>query len=63
MNAVNENYRNLIEDLLAEKEELLKKLEAKGAHALQIKALRSEINRCKRVLAGKPYDRRKELKL
>ena len=58
MNTVNENYRNLIEDLLEEKELLLKKLETKGAHALQIKALRSEINRCKRVLEGKQYDRR-----
>ena len=58
MNTVNENYRNLIEDLLEEKESLLKKLETKGAHALQIKALRSEINRCKRVLEGKQYDRR-----
>ncbi len=54
----NNNYRNLIEDLLAEKEVVLKKLETKGAHALQIKALKSEINRCKRVLAGKPYNRR-----
>ena len=52
------NYRNLLEDLLAEKQALLKKLEAKGAHALQINALRSEIRRCQRVLAGKPYDRR-----
>ena len=59
---VNENYRNLIEDLLEEKEELLKKLEAKGAHALRINALRSEIRRCKRVLEGKPYDRRKNNK-
>lgn len=58
MDEVNKNYRNLIEDLLEEKEKLLKKLEAKGAHALQIKALRSEINRCKRVLEGKRYDRR-----
>lgn len=58
MNTVNENYRNLIEDLLTEKEELLKKLEAKGSHALRIKALRSEIHRCKRVLDGKQYDRR-----
>ncbi len=58
MNTVNENYRNLIEDLLEEKELLLKKFETKGAHALQIKALRSEINRCKRVLEGKQYDRR-----
>ena len=58
MNDVNVNYRNLIEDLLEEKETLLKKLEIKGAHALQIKALRSEINRCKRVLEGKQYDRR-----
>ena len=58
MNDVNTNYRNLIEDLLEEKEALLKKLETKGAHALQIKAVRSEINRCKRVLAGKQYDRR-----
>ena len=55
---VNQNYRNLIEDLLEEKEALLKKLETKGAHALQLKALRSEIGRCKRVLDGKPYDRR-----
>ena len=58
MNTINENYKNLIEDLLAEKEDLLKKLETKGAHALRIKALRSEINRCKRVLEGKQYDRR-----
>ena len=58
MNNANENYKNLIEDFLAEKEELLKKYESKGAHALQIKALKSEIKRCKRVLAGKPYDRR-----
>lgn len=58
MNDVNVNYRNLIEDFLEEKEALLKKLETKGAHALQIKALKSEINRCKRVLEGKPYDRR-----
>jgi chromosome segregation ATPase len=58
MDEVNKNYKNLIEDLLVEKEELLKKLESKGAHALRIKALRSEINRCKRVLAGKTYDRR-----
>ena len=57
-NTVNENYKNLIEDFLAEKEELLKKLEAHGAHALRIKALRSEIRRCKRVLEGKRYDRR-----
>ena len=53
-----DNYKNLIEDLLTEKEALLTKLEAKGAHALRIKALRSEISRCKRVLAGKPYERR-----
>lgn len=52
------NYRNLIEDLLTEKKSLLKKLESRGAHALQIKALKSEINRCQRVLDGKPYDRR-----
>lgn len=52
------NYRNLIEDLLAEKQALLRKLEAKGAHALQINSLRSEIRRCQRVLEGKPYDRR-----
>ena len=52
------NYRNLLEDLLAEKQALLKKLETKGAHALQINALRSEIRRCQHVLAGKPYDRR-----
>lgn len=58
MNEVNKNYKNLIEDLLEEKEALLKKFEAKGAHALKIKALRSEINRCRRVLEGKPYDRR-----
>jgi hypothetical protein len=58
MNTVNENYRNLIEDLLEEKELLLKKLETKGAHALRIKALRSEINRCRRVLEGKPYHRK-----
>ena len=44
MNDVNANYRNLIEELLEEKEALLK----------------SEISRCKRVLAGKPYDRRKD---
>ena len=54
---INENYKNLIEDLLEEKEALLKKLETKGAHALQIKALKSEIRRCKRVLEGKPYSR------
>lgn len=54
---INENYKNLIEDFLEEKEALLKKLETKGAHALQIKALRSEIKRCKRVLEGKPYSR------
>ena len=58
MSTVNENYRNLIEDLLYEKEELLKKLESKGAHALRINALRSEIRRCKRVLEGKPYTRK-----
>lgn len=58
MDTVNRNYRNLIEDLLEEKEALLRKLETKGAHALQINALRSEIRRCKRVLDGKPYDRR-----
>lgn len=58
MNTINENYKNLIEDLLTEKEELLKKLESKGAHALRIKSLRSEINRCKRVLEGKPYNKR-----
>jgi hypothetical protein len=52
------NYRNLVEDLLEEKTKLLAKLETKGAHALQINALRSEIRRCKRVLEGKPYDRR-----
>lgn len=57
MNDIN-SYRNLIEDLLAEKKALLRKLETKGAHALQINALRSEIRRCQRVLAGKPYDRR-----
>ena len=57
-NTVNENYKNLIEDFLEEKEVLLKKLESKGAHALKLKALKSEISRCKRVLAGKPYDRR-----
>ena len=60
MNTVNENYRNLIEDLLEEKEVLLKKLESKGAHALRINALRSEIRRCKRVLEGKQYDRKHE---
>ena len=54
---INENYKNLIEDLLEEKEALLKKFETKGAHALQIKALKSEIRRCKRVLEGKPYSR------
>ena len=62
MNTLNENYKNLIEDLLEEKEELLKKLETKGAHALRIKALKSEINRCKRVLEGKQYDRRSVIK-
>ena len=58
-NTINQNYRNLIEDFLEEKEALLKKLESRGAHALQIKALKSEIRRCKRVLEGKPYDRRR----
>jgi hypothetical protein len=58
MNDVNINYRNLIEDFLEEKELLLKKLETKGAHALRIKALKNEINRCKRVLEGKTYNRR-----
>lgn len=57
MNTEIQNYRNLIEDLLEEKELLLKKLEAKGAHAMRINALRSEIRRCKRVLEGKSYDR------
>jgi hypothetical protein len=52
------NYRNLIEDLLAEKKALLRKLESEGAHALRINSLRSEIRRCQRVLEGKPYDRR-----
>lgn len=61
MNTINENYRNLIEDLLEEKETLLKKLESKGAHAQRINALRSEIRRCKRVLEGKSYDRRKAM--
>ena len=56
---VNESYRNLIEDFLEEKEELLKKLESKGTHALRIKALKSEIRRCKRVLEGKRYDRKR----
>ncbi|MBO5828886.1 MAG: hypothetical protein J6R59_10615 [Paludibacteraceae bacterium] len=55
---VNESCRNLIEDFLEEKEELLKKLESKGTHALRIKALKSEIRRCKRVLEGKRYDRK-----
>ena len=54
-----QNYINLLEDLLVEKEALLTKLEAKGAHALQINSLRSEIRRIQRVLDGKPYDRRK----
>lgn len=54
-----QNYKNLLEDLLVEKENLLKKLETKGAHALQINALRSEIRRIQRVLDGKPYDRKK----
>lgn len=53
-----QNYINLLEDLLTEKTALLAKLEAKGAHALQINALRSEIRRIQRVLDGKPYDRR-----
>lgn len=53
-----DNYRNLLEDLLTEKTALLTKLETKGAHALQINALRSEIRRIQRVLDGKPYDRR-----
>ena len=57
-NGINQNYQNLIEDLIIEKENLLKKYEAKGAHALQIKALKSEINRCKLVLEGRPYNRR-----
>ena len=55
-----DSYKNLIEDLLEEKEALLTKLESKGAHALRIKALKSEIARCKQVLAGKPYERRKQ---
>lgn len=54
-----ENYRNLLEDLLIEKEALLTKLKTKGAHALQINSLRSEIRRIQRVLDGKPYDRKK----
>ena len=53
-----DNYRNLLEDLLTEKTALLAKLESKGAHALQINSLRSEIRRIQRVLDGKPYDRR-----
>lgn len=53
-----ESYRNLIEDFLEEKEELLKKLESRGTHPLRIKALKSEIRRCQRVLMGKPYSRR-----
>ena len=56
-NEINKNYKNFIEDLLEEKEALLKKYETKGAHALKVKALKSEIRRCKRVLEGKPYDR------
>ena len=55
-----DNYRNLIEDLLEEKEELLKKLEANGAHALRIKSLKSEIRRCKRVLDGQRYDKKRK---
>lgn len=55
---MNTNYRNLIEDILSEDTALLKKLESKGAHALQIKALKSRIRRCQRVLDGKPYDRK-----
>ena len=57
------NYRNLIEDFLEEKEELLKKLEAHGTHPLRIKALKSEIRRCKRVLEGKKYDRKRKEEL
>lgn len=55
-----ENYRNLVEDLLEEKEELLKKLETNGAHPLRIKALKSEIRRCKLVLEGRRYDRKRK---
>ena len=55
-----DSYRNLIEDFLEEKEELLKKLESNGTHPLRIKALKSEIRRCKRVLEGKRYDRRRK---
>ena len=55
-----QNCINLIEDFLEEKEALLQKLENTGAHALRIKALKSEIRRCKRVLDGKPYNRNKK---
>lgn len=53
-----ENYIALLEDLLYEKEQLLPKLQANGTHALRIKALKSEIRRIKRVLAGKPHTRK-----
>ena len=55
---MDENCKALLEDLLFEKQELLKKLNANGTHALHIKALKSEMRRIQRVLDGKPYDRK-----
>ena len=55
---MDENCKALLEDLLFEKQKLLKKLETNGTHALRIKALKSEMRRIQRVLDGKPYDRK-----
>jgi chromosome segregation ATPase len=55
---MDKNCKALLEDLLFEKQELLKKLETNGTHALRIKALKSEMRRIQRVLDGKPYDRK-----